>query len=133
MQPAQAPPGPLRDLANLHFRCQHKGYAMRQNRARAGVACAVLSLLLLAITALPGWAELRIDLPRGKLEPLPIAIPAFPGEGGNGQLGRDIAGVVSNDLQSSGLFRPIDPKSFIQNVSTGGPPRFGDWRQINAQ
>src|SRR6185312_6217533 len=48
--------------------------------------------------------------------------------------GADIVGVVSNDLQGSGLFQPLDPKSFIQNLSNGETqPRFGDWRQINAQ
>ena len=106
---------------------------MRENRARGGVTRAVLPMIAFLLAAFPAYAELRIDLTRGKVEPLPIAIPAFPGEGPNAQLGRDVAGVVSNDLQSSGLFRLIDPKSFIQDVSTGGPPRFGDWRQINAQ
>jgi TolB protein len=78
-------------------------------------------------------AELHIDITHGISQPLPIAIPPFPGEGENAQLGSDIAGVVSNDLKSSGLFQPIDPHAFIQNVSTGGPPQFGAWRQINAQ
>ena len=64
---------------------------------------------------------------------MPIAIPPFSGDGGNAQLGGQIAGVVTNDLQGSGLFQPLDPKSFIQDVSTGGPPQFGAWRQINAQ
>jgi TolB protein len=105
---------------------------MRQNRARGG-ARAVLSLILLLAAASPAFAELRIDLTRGKVEPLPIAIPPFPGEGGNAQLGQQITGVVANDLKSSGLFQPLDPRSFIQDVSTGGPPQFGSWRQINAQ
>ena len=74
-------------------------------------------------------AEMRIDLTRGKVEPLPIAIPDFAGD----PIGRDIAQVVSNDLGSSGLFRPLDPRGFIQNVAAGEGPRFGDWRQINAQ
>jgi TolB protein len=87
--------------------------------------------LLLAVPA--ARAEVHIDITHGQSQPLPIAIPPFPGEGDNGQLGRDIVGVVSNDLQSSGLFQPIDPKAFIQDVSTGGPPQFGAWRQINAQ
>ncbi len=42
---------------------------------------------------------------------------------------------ISADLERSGLFRPIDPRSFIQNVSAtdSTAPRFGDWRQLNAQ
>jgi TolB protein len=90
----------------------------------------VIALVLVAPTA---YAELHIDITHGQAQPLPIAIPPFQGDGGNGQLGQQITGVVSNDLQSSALFQPLDPKSFIQDVSTGGPPQFGAWRQINAQ
>jgi TolB protein len=97
---------------------------------RAFGAMAFLAPLLGSAAA---RAELHIDITHGTAQPLPIAIPPFPGEGDNGKLGSDITGVVSNDLQSSGLFQPIDPKAFIQNVSTGGPPQFGAWRQINAQ
>ncbi|MBV9551626.1 MAG: Tol-Pal system protein TolB [Alphaproteobacteria bacterium] len=90
--------------------------------------------LVLSMLCVPeARAELHIDITHGISQPLPIAIPPLIGEGENGQLGRDIAGVVTNDLQSSGLFRPIDPKAFIQDVSTGGPPQFGAWRQVNAQ
>ena len=80
-------------------------------------------------------AELRIDITSGKVEPMPIAIPAFPGGSpSESEAGRDIAGVVSADLERSGLFRPIDSRSFIQNVSLAdAQPRFPDWRQINAQ
>jgi TolB protein len=93
-----------------------------------------LAIFVLTLISLPAAAELRLDITKGKVEPMPIAIPAFAGGGGDeSQTGRDIAGVVSADLDRSGLFRPLDPKSFIQNVSVGEQPRFGDWRQINAQ
>ncbi len=91
-----------------------------------------LALVALMMTT-PARAEVHIDITHGVSQPVPIAIPAFPGDGAAAQMGSDIAGVVSNDLQSSGLFQPLDPKSFIQNVAAGAPPRFGDWRQINAQ
>ena len=78
-------------------------------------------------------AELHIDLTHGQSQPLPIALPNFVGEGPNGPMGQQIVGVVSNDLQGSGLFQVVDPRSYIQDVSTGGPPQFGAWRQINAQ
>ena len=93
------------------------------------------ALALIVPLLAPGGAraELHIDLTHGQTQPMPIALPPFGGEGGNGQLGRQIVGVVSNDLQGSGLFQPLDPRSFIQDVSTGAPPDFGAWRQINAQ
>jgi TolB protein len=99
----------------------------------AGALAAGLVILLQAGS--PLRAELRIDITSGKVEPLPIAIPSFSGSGNDeGQAGQEIAGVVSADLDRSGLFRPLDPRSFIQNISaTDAQPRFGDWRQINAQ
>jgi TolB protein len=98
-------------------------------------AWAPLAIMLgaLVLAAPAARAELHIDITHGQSQPLPIAIPPFNGEGPNGKLGQDITGVVSNDLQSSGLFQVLNPKSFIQDVSTGGPPQFGTWRQINAQ
>jgi TolB protein len=98
-----------------------------------GVLIAAFVTLLNAST--PVRAELRIDITSGKIEPLPIAIPALAGGAPNeSQAGQDLAGVVSADLEHSGLFRPLDPRSFIQNISVADEqPRFGDWRQINAQ
>jgi TolB protein len=45
-----------------------------------------------------------------------------------------MAGVISADLQRSGLFKPIDRRAFIQtDGALNTLPRFGDWRIINAQ
>src|ERR1700745_1242004 len=100
------------------------------------IPVALIAVLAVLLYASPqGRAELRIDITRGKVEPVPIAIPALAGSAPNEtQAGQDLAGVVSADLEHSGLFRPLDPRSFLQNVSVAAPqPRFGDWRQINAQ
>jgi TolB protein len=80
-------------------------------------------------------AEVKIDITRGVVEPIPIAIPAFYGSGGNeAQFGRDIAKVVGQDLVRSGLFTTVDPHSFIQDRdSLLVAPRFADWRVLNAQ
>jgi len=95
----------------------------------------ITALAILLYASAPVRAELRIDITSGKVEPLPIAIPALAGSAPNeSQAGQDLADVVSADLGRSGLFRPLDPRSFIQNVSVAdAEPRFGDWRQINAQ
>ena len=107
---------------------------MKQDRSVLGVTWLALAALLLLLAPAPASAELRIDITRGKVEPMPIAIPAFAGGGGEeGKVGGDLAQVISADLGSSGLFRPLDPRSFIQNVAAGEGPRFGDWRQISAQ
>ena len=76
-------------------------------------------------------AALQVDVDQGVTEPLPIAIPDFLGAG---PPGRDIAGVVRADLERSGLFRPLDPASFIEKITDiNVPPRFGNWRTIKAQ
>jgi TolB protein len=80
-------------------------------------------------------AQLRVDITRGNVEPIPIAVSPFAGDGGrSGELGRAIAEVVAADLDSSGLFRTLDRRAYIQSPEElRGVPRFADWRQIDAQ
>ncbi|MGH7013069.1 MAG: Tol-Pal system beta propeller repeat protein TolB [Stellaceae bacterium] len=90
-----------------------------------------LALVALCALPLPARAELHLDITRGKIEPLPIAIPTFAG--GAPSAG-DITQVVSADLERSGLFKPIDPQAFVdKDPSSHIPPNYGDWRVINAQ
>ncbi|MSO73671.1 MAG: Tol-Pal system protein TolB [Alphaproteobacteria bacterium] len=80
-------------------------------------------------------AELQIDISRGTVEPIPIAITDFHSATGDAaDMGKRIAAVVKNDLDRSGLFRSIDQRAFIQRPEEMlDQPRFPDWRQINAQ
>ena len=79
--------------------------------------------------ARPAHAEIQVNVNRGDVQPLPIAVPAFAG-----QQGGDIAQVISANLQRSGLFRPLDPASFIEkDLNAAVQPRFADWKTINAQ
>ena len=95
---------------------------------------ALLALALFVASGSSARAELKIDITRGNIEPMPIAITRLVGAGDEGRLGQDIARVVAADLQRSGLFRPIDQRAFIQKPEAMKVrPRFGDWRQINAQ
>ncbi|MGI9452812.1 MAG: Tol-Pal system beta propeller repeat protein TolB [Geminicoccaceae bacterium] len=97
--------------------------------------CAALGLLLALSGPLIARAQNVIDITGGKIEPLPIAITEFYGETPAAEeLGRKMADVVSADLESSGLLRPIDRRAFIQSPEElQSTPRFADWRQINAQ
>lgn len=83
----------------------------------------------------PAYADIKVDITRGVVEPIPIAIPTFYGSNANdAQFGRDIAEVVSSDLVRSGLFTAIDPHSFVQDAdSLLVAPHFADWRVLNAQ
>ena len=96
---------------------------------------ALLTILVIAAASAPAGAVLEIDITAGNVDPLPVAITNFDDSAlPSGGIGRDITGVVSADLERSGLFRPIDPGAFIEDASEiAARPRFGDWRLINAQ
>ena len=105
--------------------------------APLGSLCMLLAGLWIAGGAPAARAQegLRIDITRGQLQPLPIAVVdyygATPSDAG---VGADVARVVAADLERSGLFKPIDKRAFIQSPdSLRVQPRFGDWRVINAQ
>jgi TolB protein len=80
-------------------------------------------------------AELRIQITQGHIQPVPIAIVDFEGESIKlSQKGQEIVQIVRGDLEESGVFRHLDPHSFIQITSnTQRQIRFADWRLINAQ
>jgi TolB protein len=68
----------------------------------------------------------------GTIAPIPIAIPQFLGE--DPRFVAEMTGVVTADLERSGLFRALDPASFIDAIrDIYATPRFQDWRVIGAQ
>jgi TolB protein len=84
-----------------------------------------------AAVTLPARALVEIDVNKGNIEPLPIAITDFLS---GDTMGAEIAGVVAADLKRSGLFAPIDKGAFIEKISNPDvAPRFEDWKVINAQ
>jgi TolB protein len=109
-------------------------FAVPVRRAVRLAAIALAGVLSLSIAS-GARAELQIDITRGVVEPIPIAITDLYGvEPETQRFGRDISGVVAADLERSGLFQPIDRAAFIQQAPVPGTlPRFGDWRVINAQ
>ena len=95
---------------------------------RAAIAFLMALSVLLAAT-LPGQARVVIDINKGTIEPLPIAITDF-----GGQLGPEISSIIEADLRNSGLFKPIEKAAFIQQLADHNQiPKFEDWRVINAQ
>jgi len=104
----------------------------RLRLAAAALAVAVAGFLAVAPASAQG---VRIDITKGYMKPLPIAIPELYGAAPQeGQVGRDIAKVVAADLERSGLFKPIDQRAYIQNAAAlQAGPRFADWKQINAE
>jgi len=98
-----------------------------------------LALVLFGLGALsastPARAVVELNITQGTIQPLPIAIADFAGDGSVApETAREISDVVANDLRASGLFIPIDQAAFIEKgVGTDSVPRFDDWRVVNAQ
>ncbi|MBV9510234.1 MAG: Tol-Pal system protein TolB [Caulobacteraceae bacterium] len=94
------------------------------------LAALVLTLSLAGFAAGPARADVVVDVNQGAVQPLPIAIPAF----GGGAHAEDIAQVVAADLQRSGLFKPLDPSTFVEKtLDVNLQPQFQAWKQISAQ
>ena len=86
-------------------------------------------------------AVIEIDVTRGNVEPLLIAIPNILGSedietpiGNLDELGALISSVVQQDLVNSGLFAAIEQSAFIaEPIGSQARPRFGNWRAIGSQ
>jgi TolB protein len=105
-------------------------------RARLPLLSILFATALLILAAPPtALAELKIDITRGNVEPMPVALIDYQGDVEEAtRIGADIAAVITADLERSGLFRPIPDSAFIErNLSSEVQPRFADWRLINAQ
>jgi TolB protein len=98
----------------------------------SGFAAALCLGVAAAGTLAPGAAraQAEVDIDQAAVQPLPIAIAPFAGQG----QGSDITKVISDDLERSGLFRPLDPASFPEkNLDVNVQPRLDQWKPIGAQ
>lgn len=92
----------------------------------------LVAVCLLAACVVPFAAEaqVEVEIRRGQVRAIPIAITDFSGGG----LAQEIARIISADLDHSGLFKPIDPAAFIERAAgIDAAPRFQDWKVLNAQ
>ncbi len=100
----------------------------------------IVSLVGMISASLPAHAVIEIDITRGNVQPLPIAITPLAGSGDAMttagsvmQIGQQIAQVVTADLERSGLFSAIDPRAFINAGNASVAPQFANWRAVGAQ
>lgn len=95
------------------------------------------------------YADKVINITRGKVSAIPIAINDFMVDGnaisssGQGsrndpsnmdlKKSREIISIIKKDLENSGVFRPISNAAFIENkIGIKHRPLFAAWQQINA-
>ena len=104
----------------------------------------VLFIFCLFIFSNPAKALVEVDITRGNLDPLPIAVSPLHIESGSTDIedgnkiiknvGEKIAEVIEVNFKRSGLFNPLKKDSFVQNPDIAHiKPRFEDWRLIKAQ
>ncbi len=79
--------------------------------------------------AAPGGSSAPIVVSGGQSAPIPIAITPLDAQG----VGAQITQVITDDLNHSGLFRAIDPNSFVPNSIANGTPVWANWTLLGAQ
>ncbi|MCB2108459.1 MAG: Tol-Pal system protein TolB [Rhodobacteraceae bacterium] len=92
-------------------------------------------VLILGSVSWRAEAAVSIDITRGRVEPMPVAVTDFgAGDPAQQQIGREVSTVIAADLERSGLFKPLDKAGFLQQLpSLDVQPRFPDWRTLAAQ
>ena len=88
------------------------------------------------------FALIEIDITRGNLDPLPIAISPLHvdinSENYEGikikELGDDISKIIEDNTRGTGLFNPLKKEAFVQKPDIAHlKPGFEDWRLMKAQ
>lgn len=93
----------------------------------------ILLFIFTFISISSSHAALKVDINQGNVEPIPVAINDFlDASGGVDSIGTQIREIVENDLQSSGLFRPISQSAFLEKPAISAIPKFLNWRQIGS-
>ena len=101
-------------------------------------------IILFFLIPINSFALIEVDITRGNLSPLPIAVSPLSLDKESKQnlqkilkkddIGSEISIVVENNLRKSGLFNPLNKDSFLQKPDIAHlKPRFEDWALIKAQ
>ena len=87
-------------------------------------------------------ALIKVDITRGNLDPLPIAVSPLHIDAKSDDLksikeknlGAEISKIIERNFKSTGLFNPLKKDAFVQKPDIAHiKPRFEDWRLIKAQ
>jgi TolB protein len=76
-----------------------------------------------------GGSSAPIQVSGAQTAPIPIAIMPFDTQG----VGAQVTQVISDDLNHSGLFKTLDPASFVPNSIVNGTPVWQNWTLLGAQ
>ena len=101
-------------------------------------------IFLLLVLPIKAFALIEVDITRGNLSPLPLAVSplsiddqskkSFDKILNKENIGSEISSIVENNLRTSGLFNPLNKDAFLQAPDIANlKPRFEDWNLIKAQ
>jgi TolB protein len=99
------------------------------------------SLILILYTS-SAYSLIKVDITRGNLDPLPIAVSPLHvdiksetiDKIKSKDLGENISKIIEKNFRSTGLFDPLKKDAFVQKPDIAHlKPRFEDWRLIKAQ
>ena len=104
----------------------------------------IITLFFIILLPSKVFALIEVDITRGNLNPLPIAVSALYSDTETtktlkkelkiDEIGNEISIVIENNLKATGLFNPLEKKAFLQKPDVAHlKPRFEDWSLIKAQ
>ena len=102
----------------------------------------ILIILLNFILINKTYALIEVDITRGNLDPLPIAVSPLHVDVKSQdykdikikELGENISSIIEKNFKGTGLFNPLKKEAFVQKPDIAHlKPRFEDWRLIKAQ
>ncbi|PRY71270.1 Tol-Pal system beta propeller repeat protein TolB [Halomonas ventosae] len=89
-----------------------------------------LAAMLMLFTSLAQAADLTIEITRGSDRATPIAIVPFAD---GDDMPQDIAQIVSDDLERSGYFEPLERRAMFERPASSEEVRYGDWRALDVR
>ena len=94
----------------------------------------ILALSISLCGSLAVGKPLKIEINKGIIEPLPLALPSFVAENNLSEIAENLTSVIIGDLQGTGLFKIIEDRTIIFEITNfNNPIRFSDWKTINSQ
>ena len=101
----------------------------------------IIALLFFVLSTKSAFSLIKVDITRGNLDPLPIAVSPLHIDSESEdlkslkgkKLGEEISKIIERNFKSTGLFNPLKKDAFVQKPDIAHiKPRFEDWRLIKA-
>jgi TolB protein len=102
----------------------------------------LIFVFLIMLVSSHAKSLIQVDITRGNLDPLPIAVSPLHVDVNSESLkdlkiknlGEKVSEIIENNFKSTGLFNPLKKDAFVQKPDIAHlKPRFEDWRLIKAQ